>query len=67
MMNIELLDDRILEAIANNQDCLDNPEPKLKYMSVDEAFDAFLTWHGIIGYSHMIRRALENIKEACNE
>lgn len=35
-----------------------------EYMSVPEAFDLYLRWHGIIGYSDMLISAYEAIKKA---
>jgi len=36
----------------------------VKPLSVYEAFDRFLTWHGIMGYTCLIMDALDNIREA---
>ncbi len=52
----------------------DSPDPealrskingKLNSMSAQELFDTWLKWHGIIGYTETIMRALDNIRDAC--
>lgn len=56
-------------AIAANLDIeddesLDILQEKLKHMSVREAFEAYLTWHGIIGYTEILIETLDNIRAA---
>lgn len=40
---------------------------EMSMMSQFEALDAFLSWHGIIGYTQMITGAMTDIKVACGE
>lgn len=50
MIDINELDDEVLNAVANNlglEDDLEKLELRLKQMSVNETFDAFLNWHGL--------------------
>jgi hypothetical protein len=67
MLDANELRDNVLEAIANNMDLDAGDEStikKISRLSPNEAFDKFLNWHGIIGYSDMIRSALDNIRAA---
>lgn len=67
MLDANELNDDVIEAIANSLG-LDSGEEsttkKIELLSTDEAFDRFLSWHGIIGYSGMIKKALLNIMAA---
>ena len=62
MIDVDELDDEVREAIMSNLDT-DDVEA-VKPLSVYEAFDRFLTWNGIIGYTAVIMDALDNIREA---
>lgn len=37
---------------------------KVNGMSVEEVFDEYLAWHGIIGYTHQLITALKGIERA---
>jgi hypothetical protein len=37
---------------------------QISELSVHEAFDRYLTWHGIIGYTDMIITALDDLRRA---
>ena len=69
-MNVHRINDRTLQAIKENHELETHTDgevqEKLKYESVEELFDSFLTWHGIIGYTGMIMNALKDIQEADN-
>lgn len=65
MLEIDDLNDDVLEAIANYMDLDSSNEEDLRQiaeLSPEDAFDKFLGWYGIIGYSGTIRRAWENLK-----
>lgn len=62
MIDVDELDDEVREAIMSNLDT-DDVEA-VKPLSVYEAFDKFLTWNGIIGYTATIMDALDSIRRA---
>lgn len=62
MIDVDELDDEVREAIMSNLDT-DDVEA-VKPLSAYEAFDRFLTWHGIIGYTATIMDALDSIRRA---
>ena len=70
MLDVNELNDDVIEAIANSLG-LDSGEEsttkKIELLSTNEAFDRFLSWHGIIGYSGMIKKTLLNIMTAGKE
>lgn len=68
-MNAELLDDEVRESILSNLDLCSEPdfEEGLRHinnMTTFEAFNRYLNWHGIIGYTDRIIQALDNIRAA---
>lgn len=70
MINMDELDDDVLEAIVNNMDIDTGEEEdlhRIKNLSVYEAFDRYLMWQGIIGYTTTIMTALDNIRKAGEE
>ncbi len=67
VIDIDFLDDDVMEAICNNLSIDSGDEEAVKRvqgLSPDEAFERFLTWHGMIGYGRMISAALDNIRLA---
>jgi hypothetical protein len=67
MLDIELLNDNVIEAICDNMGLDSGEEEDMKRvarLSPEQAFERFLTWHGIIGYAGMIASALDNIRLA---
>lgn len=68
-MNIELLDDDVRECILCNLG-LENDEDyekgaeQINQMTPREAFDRYLTWQGIIGFTDSIIEAWKSINEA---
>ena len=65
MLDVNDLNDQVFEAIFNNM-ALDEDEAieKMALLSVEEAFDKWLNWHGIIGYTSQIIQALDNLRWA---
>lgn len=59
MLNLALLPDDVIEDLREN-----HSDEQIQQMSVNEAFDRFLDWNGIIGYGTMIRQALDGIRLA---
>lgn len=55
MIDVDELEDLVREEILENASI-----EELKNMSVYEAFDKFLMWNGIIGYTAVILEALDN-------
>lgn len=48
----------VADALAENGHTVESA----KQLSTDEVFELFLNWNGIIGYTGMIRDALDNIR-----
>jgi hypothetical protein len=67
MLNPNELDDNVFSAIANNMGIEgDNQKDidKIAALSVREAVDRFLGWHGIIGYTDTIINTIDNIRNS---
>lgn len=67
MLDIDNLDDNVRENILSNLGCESEKNFSrgcniIASMSPTEALDKFLTWNGIIGYTHLIIKAYENLK-----
>jgi hypothetical protein len=69
-VNPNYISDDVMEAICNNMD-LDSGEEstyrKIAKLTPTEAFNKFLIWHGIIGYTHKLINAWESIKASAEE
>ena len=65
MLNPDLLNDSVREDIMQNMET-DNPKD-LEKLSEYEAFNRFLNWNGIIGYTSILIEALDNIREVCED
>jgi hypothetical protein len=39
----------------------DSEDEKILKMSRSEVFERFMTWHGIIGFEHMVKAAIQEI------
>jgi hypothetical protein len=73
-IDIDLLPDRVLAAIAYNmglekedlgdEDKMRRVRNVLKNASVEEAMNRYLNWHGILGYTSDIIGALDGIRLA---
>jgi hypothetical protein len=66
MLNINYIPDQVLTDILRNRN-LDESDKSYEVvgnMSVHEAFDAFLTYNGFIGYTSILMQALDGIREA---
>ncbi len=69
-ININELDDNVREDILNSLglEDLDVEDERVqnafKTMTVGEAFDKFLSYNGIIGYSEFIAKGLDSIRKA---
>lgn len=68
-IDIHKLSDDVREDIAQNQDVgfndsLSKLDNILKHTSVEEAFNMFLEWNGIVGYTSKLIAAYESIKAA---
>jgi hypothetical protein len=60
MLNLNKLKIEVLETIQNSKEgCAE-----IEFMSTEEAFDAYLRWNGIIGFTKDIIETLDNIREA---
>lgn len=59
MIDVDELEDNVREDLLEDLDV-----EEIKPLSVYEAFDRFLTWNGIIGYTAVIMDALDNIRRA---
>lgn len=69
MLDINELDDTVLSDILANLGIEDDEitkdiENRINHLSVMEAFDCYLKWNGIIGYTSQLISAYENIKSA---
>lgn len=42
-------------------------EKQVRFMSVYEGMDSFLRWHGMIGYTSMIIKALDGLRASTNK
>jgi ribulose-5-phosphate 4-epimerase/fuculose-1-phosphate aldolase len=68
MIDANDLNDNVLSAIQQNKNWSDDElEARVSGMSVNEAFEAFCEWHGLIGWSATLRKALDNIRESYKE
>jgi hypothetical protein len=70
-MNVDYLEDNVREDILSSlglkaEKDFDEGVKLISKMTRYEAFDYFLRWNGIIGYTKMIVTALDNIREADN-
>lgn len=54
--------DEIAEALAENDISVEHA----RLLSKEEVMDKFLTYNGIIGFTGMILRAINNCEENCN-
>ncbi len=61
--------EQVLTSILKNKEWPDNDESykKVEKMTAFEAMDAFLAWHGFIGYTEMIMNANAAVLEAASE
>ena len=77
-VNPDLLDDEVLSSIISNlgydhdtvwedDDLASEALNKVSEMSVFEAFNRYLTWHGMIGFTEDIIKALDSIRESSKE
>lgn len=66
MLELNYLEDSTLTAILQNMDLDESDESyaKVARLSKFEALDKFLTWHGIIGYTEQILKAVQSIETA---
>lgn len=66
MLDIDYLNDGVITAILNNKELPELPESYkvIEEMSPRDAFDAYLTWHGFIGFTDQILSAWESIQTA---
>jgi hypothetical protein len=66
MLDPNELSDKVMENLCNRLEDLseDKQLERIKGMSTQEAFDEFLKWEGIIGYTNMLIKAYESIKAA---
>lgn len=65
MLNVEKINPYVLADICENLSLdVTNKDDleKVASLSVSEAFNSFLIWNGIVGYTDMITRALDNIR-----
>ena len=67
-MDVNKINSRTLDDIKQFHELEDHTdgevEDKLKHETVYELLDAFLTWHGIMGYTTKIQNAIDDIMEA---
>ena len=71
MLDPDLIDDEVVSDIAKNLGVDWDDDSKaaeavelIEKMSVYQAFDKFLYWNGIIGYTATIIKALDSIRSA---
>lgn len=66
MLDVNELSDRVMENLCKRMEDLpeDKQFEKIEDMSVYTAFDEFLNWEGIIGYTGLLIDAYESIKKA---
>lgn len=66
MLDVNQLSDVVMEAIMKNKELPETDESYevISQMTEREAFDSFLIWHGIMGYTDLIMSALDSIKSA---
>ncbi len=60
MLNILKINRVVLQTLRDRG----NTDEHISQMSVNEAFDEFLIWHGIIGWCDTITAALNNLRAA---
>jgi hypothetical protein len=61
MLNRDDIDCDVLDDIESN---LEGTGKEVENLTVEQAFEAFLTWNGIIGYCHTIIDALDSLRNA---
>lgn len=71
MIDLLKLNGEVREAILSHRD-MENAHPErvknlFDNMSVEEAFESFCSWHGIINYAPMLISALDSIKKAAGK
>jgi len=68
MKNISALPNSVCDAIIKHlgiEDCSSElQDNRLRELSVEEAFECFCTWHGIINWSDNLIYALDSIRKA---
>ncbi len=72
MIDINKLNDDVRESIFNHEFGTDRDEETFKQdcnelfrsMTVEQAFERYCNWHGLINWSGRLIRALNNIKES---
>jgi hypothetical protein len=66
MLDPNKLSYRVIANLCNRLNHLptDKRLERIKGMSTGEAFDEFLNWEGIIGYTNILIKAYESIKAA---
>lgn len=73
MIDTDQLDEEVLDSILLNlgfdkkQHDAEHKSglvERIKRMGVEQAFDRYLTWHGLIGWGGKISSALDNIRES---
>jgi hypothetical protein len=63
MINIKLLSQDVHHTLR----AAEYSDEEIAKMSAQEAFNAYCTWHGILGWASTLRRALESIEEASRD
>lgn len=66
MLDVDYLKDEVLASILQNKGLPDDEESYaiIGKLTVHEAFDAYLNWHGIIGYTTLLMEALDSIQQS---
>lgn len=72
MIDVNELNDEVRESILNNQFGADRDEEDFDRecnelftsMSVEEAFEFYCSWHGLLGWSGRLIQTLDNIRSA---
>jgi hypothetical protein len=62
MLDINEIPDNVLSDIMENRET--ELESDVEQFSPQEAFDYFLTWNGIMGYTGMILEAVDGLEAA---
>lgn len=69
MLDTTKIDKEILDDISWNlgREVYESVDPyldRIARMDIDEAFDRYMTWHGMIGWSSQIKNALNKIQDS---
>lgn len=70
-VDVNSLDDEVLNDVLLNlgiepEDVTQKDIDNINKMSAFQLFDRYLTWNGIIGYTHSIIEVIENLQDAQN-